>query len=150
MLSRYTIFEIFGIGSLEESNIPESGGSVPSSTNGTFVVSTSIDGWLIPPLLGADRMEQTLENGTKVSYQFSVDPGSMFLKYFNEGAAAAEDITTGTYLIDPTSYCGSFSVKLIKKADGRDPNSDGNNVVQARYLLGDDLAGVNCRFTDFM
>ena len=150
MLSRYTLFEISGVGSLEEAKIPESGGSVPESTKGTFVVNTSIDRWLIPPLLGADIMEQTLENGTKVSYQFSVDPGSMFLKYFNEGAATAKDITTGTYLIDPTSYCGSFSVKLIKEVDGSDANSDGNNVVQARYLLGDEETGVNCRFTDFM
>lgn len=95
-------------------------------------------------------MEQMLENGTKVSYQFSVDPGSMFLKYFNKGAATSKDITTGTYLIDPTSYCGSFSVKLIKEVDGSDANSDGNNVVQASYFLGDEEKGVNCRFTDFM
>lgn len=151
MLSRYTIFEIFGVGSLEEEGIPESGGSVPESTKGTFVVNTSIDRWLIPPLLGADIMEQTLENGTKVSYQFSVDPGSMFLKYFNKGGASdGENMTTGTYLIDPTSYCGSFSVKLIKEVDGSDANSDGNNVVQASYFLGDEEKGVNCRFTDFM
>lgn len=151
MLSRYTIFEIFGVGSLEEERIPESGGSVPESTKGTFVVNTSIDRWLIPPLLGADIMEQTLENGTKVSYQFSVDPGSMFLKYFNKGGASdGENMTTGTYLIDPTSYCGSFSVKLIKEVDGSDANSDGNNVVQASYFLGDEEKGVNCRFTDFM
>lgn len=150
MLSRYTLFEISGVGSLEEARIPESGGSVPESTKGTFVLNTSIDRCLIPPLLGADIMEQTLENGTKVSYQFSVDPGSMFLKYFNKGAATSKDITTGTYLIDPTSYCGSFSVKLIKEVDGSDANSDGNNVVQARYFLGDEERGVNCRFTDFM
>ena len=151
MLSRYTLFEIFGVGSLEEARIPESGGVVPESTKGTFVVNTSIDRWLIPPLLGADIMEQTLENGTKVSYQFSVDPGSMFLKYFNKGGASdGENMTTGTYLIDPTSYCGSFSVKLIKEVDGSDANSDGNNVVQASYFLGDEESGVNCHFTDFM
>lgn len=57
---------------------------------------------------------------------------------------------TGTYLIDPTSNCGSFSVKLIKEVDGSDANSDGNNVVQASYFLGDEEKGVNCRFTGFM
>ena len=149
VLSGYSMFEIFGTGTLEEWRVPEGEDPVPQTTDGTFLLYTSI-----PPGKKPDSgpLLQTIEDATRVSYQFNIDPNIMFIKFFNkiEASGSSDTTITGSYSIDSENYRGSYSVKLIKKIDHSDLNADGNTTLTATYRHGEEEQSVSCTFTDFL
>ena len=152
LLPTYTLFELYGAGTLTESDEFTNAEDIPETASGTIVLKANYDNVFVaaaqPGMSQEAMLTQVVDSGIGVSHIFGVTPRMIFSVLYDD----AEDGTNriGAYAVDPDHFGGAYSIMLLKDVHEHDKESNLVHTITATYRHGEEEQSVSCNFTDFL